>query len=69
MAKFRLLSDLNPHLINNYRPTQRMNGRMVYDMDSSRSSGSSRTSSSSSSVFTTLVVVLVAALTAAECAQ
>ncbi len=40
MKQFRSLADNNPHLINNFRPVQPLNGRKVLEMDSSGAGGS-----------------------------
>ena len=40
MAAFRDLTQENKDLINNFRPPQPLNGRIVYDMDSTPQVGS-----------------------------
>ena len=37
MSTFDELSEANGDLINNFRPTQPLNGRAVYDMDTTSS--------------------------------
>ena len=40
MSAFDDLTEENSDLINNFRPTQPLNGRIVYDMDTTQQVGS-----------------------------
>ena len=40
MSTFDALAEENSDLVNNFRPTQPLNGRIVYDMDTTMQVGS-----------------------------